>query len=106
MAVFIGTPGNDNEVGGSWLAMSGGDGNDRLNDTVDNPAGDDEDDIDGGLGHDLLYFSGTAAGLIYASSGNDTVKGFAGADNLHGDDGDDVVFGGDGDDSIEGGHGR
>src|SRR5262245_58644090 len=98
MAIFIGTPNNDLKVGQNWDAMAGREGNDKLNDTAE--SGVFADVIDGEFGDDYLCFSGTAAGEIDGSQGNDFIKGAAGADRLSGNAGNDVVLGQNGDDKI------
>jgi Ca2+-binding RTX toxin-like protein len=44
--------------------------------------------------------------MLYASSGNDTIRGRGGDDFLHGNSGNDYVWGGPGDDTVRGGPGN
>lgn len=81
MAIFDGTPGNDQYFGTPEAdQIHGHDGQDQIRGAAGN------DTIEGGNGPDSLY----------GDQGNDTI---------HGGDGDDVVRGGRGNDAIRGGYG-
>ena len=104
MAVFNGTPGNDN----SWptIAVDTGAGSDTLygnegNDKLQGYGGTDW--LYGGGGNDLLY-GDNAPGLATADLG-DYLFGGDGNDSLFGQDGDDYLDGGTGTNILKGGDG-
>lgn len=99
MAIIIGTPGNDTEVGTNASDLiSLGKGQDfgsglQGNDIISGGGGDDI--LSGGDGRDRLLGGG----------GNDELLGESGADELNGDNGEDLLFGGGGNDLLRGGNG-
>lgn len=108
--------GNDNDAawGGSGNdKIYGDDGNDRMgggtgNDTIWGHDGDDViygtggvNLLGGGAGNDTIFAGDEAT--VYASNGDDLVKGSNGNDNLFGGVGFDTIQGGNGSDVINGG---
>ncbi len=117
MAVFDGTPGNDQYFGTPEAdEIGGGDGQDQLR------GGSGKDTIRGGNGPDSLYgdldddeiHGGDGDDVVRGGRGSDTIFGDLGVDVLFGDRDDDFLFGGEssdvllggpGDDGLEGGTG-
>lgn len=112
-AVWVGSPGSDDMLGGSGSdTMRGNDGNDR----VEGSLGDDT--VVGGLGNDILsdtggantltggdgndYLSGAGSDALLAGSGHDFVVGFGLPTGTIGGLGNDLVFTGNSDDTATG----
>ncbi len=117
MAVFDGTPGNDQYFGTPEAdEISGNDGQDQLrggsgNDTIrgangpDSLYGDrDDDEIHGGTGDDVVR-GGRGSDSIFGDLGVDVLFGDRDDDFLFGGEGNDVLLGGPGDDGLDGGAG-
>ena len=117
MAVFDGSPGNDQYFGTTEAdEISGNSGQDQLrggsgNDTIrggngpDSLYGDqDDDEIHGGAGDDVVR-GGRGSDTILGEAGVDALFGDRDGDFLFGGDGDDILLGGPGDDTIDGGAG-
>jgi hypothetical protein len=106
--------------------ITGTDGNDRLNGTVDidilkGEGGNDvllgyagadslyggwgSDELRGGDGNDYLV-AGSGDDLAYGNSGDDVLVGHSGVDSLNGGSGADELRGGDGNDYLSGGYGN
>ena len=117
MAVFDGTPGNDqyfgtpdaDEIGGNagQDQLRGGSGNDTLRggNGPDSLYGDrDDDEIHGGDGDDVVR-GGRGSDTIFGDLGVDVLFGDRGDDFLFGGESNDVLLGGPGDDGLDGGAG-
>ena len=117
MAIFDGSPGNDQYFGTIQAdRISGNDGQDQLrggsgNDTIHGGNGPDslygdqgDDEIRGGAGDDVVR-GGRGSDTIFGEAGVDVLFGDRDDDFLFGGDGDDILLGGPGDDAIDGGPG-
>ncbi|MFV8184935.1 calcium-binding protein [Streptomyces sp. AF1B] len=102
----------------SYAEISLGAGDDKAIDTgrldgayVDGEAGNDTINVGadglawGGDGKDTIFASG-GDNIVKGGAGDDTLHGGAGAQDLSGDDGNDTLYGGTGDDSLYGGKGN
>ncbi|MDE0002630.1 MAG: calcium-binding protein, partial [Rhodospirillaceae bacterium] len=117
MAVFDGSPGNDQYFGTAQAdRIEGYDGQDQLrggggNDTIHGGNGPDslygdqgDDEIVGGAGDDVVR-GGRESDTIFGDGGIDVLFGDRDNDFLFGGEGDDILLGGPGDDEIVGGAG-
>jgi Ca2+-binding RTX toxin-like protein len=77
--------------------LEGGPGNDRLSGNFG---------LFGGVGDDILTFTGTGAGSLFGGDGNDTITGGPSTDNIGGGNGNDTLIGGGDQDSMFGGPGN
>jgi glycerophosphoryl diester phosphodiesterase len=101
-----GTKYNDTIFGDSTSFGPGG------NDNIYGKAGSDRifagggnDKVKGGSGDDILY-GGDGDDYLRGEQGNDTISGEGGNDKLDGGKGNDKLYGGDGDDYVRGGDGH
>lgn len=99
MALFFGTSGGNNLIGGvADDALFSFGGNDTLT------GGNGNDALIGGSGNDLLY-GGNGNDGFDGDAGNDSIVGGNGNDILTGDGGNDTLRGASGSDTIDGGAG-
>jgi Ca2+-binding RTX toxin-like protein len=87
-------------VQGFGMFVSGGAGNDELNDF-----GDGATDLVGGPGRDILKSIGFQDSRLRGGDGDDTLIGGNGSQRFEGGDGDDLLRGGPGTDALAGGDG-